>query len=52
MLIIIAKANLDAVSIIDGNEILVEFKGALTEQYVLTELKSNVNSPNILLDVR
>ena len=40
-----AKANLDAVSIIDGNEILVEFKGALTEQYVLTELKSNVNSP-------
>lgn len=40
-----AKANLDAVSIIDENEILVEFKGALTEQYVLTELKSNVNSP-------
>ena len=40
-----AKAKLDAVSIIDGNEILVEFKGALTEQYVLTEIKSNINSP-------
>ena len=40
-----AKAKLDAISIIEGNEILVEFKGALTEQYVLTEIKSNVNSP-------
>ena len=40
-----AKAKLDVVSIIDGNEILVEFKGALTEQYVLTEIKSNINSP-------
>lgn len=40
-----AKAKLDAVSIIDRNEILVEFKGALTEQYVLTEIKSNINSP-------
>ena len=29
-------------TILDGNEILVEFKGALTEQFVLTELKTNV----------
>ena len=31
--------------IIEGNDIFVEFKGALTEQYVLTELKTNVDSP-------
>ena len=40
-----AKANLDAISIIDGNEIFIEFKGALTEQYVLTELKTGTDSP-------
>ena len=37
-----AMANLEAKTILDGNEILVEFKGALTEQFVLTELKTNV----------
>ena len=34
-------ADVDATTIIEGNEIFVEFKGALTEQYVLTELKTN-----------
>lgn len=38
-------AKLDAKSILEGNEILVEFKGALTEQFVLTELKTNTNAP-------
>ena len=36
-----AMADVDATTIIEGNEIFVEFKGALTEQYVLTELKTN-----------
>ena len=40
-----AMAKLDAKTIIEGNDIFVEFKGALTEQYVLTELKTNVDSP-------
>ena len=40
-----AMAKLDAKSILEGNEILVEFKGALTEQFVLTELKTNTNAP-------
>ena len=40
-----AMAKLDAVSIIEGNDIFVEFKGALTEQYVLSELKTNIDSP-------
>lgn len=33
-----ALAELDEKTIIDGNRIFVEFKGALTEQYVLQEL--------------
>ena len=33
-----ALSDLDAESILEGNEIFVEFKGALTEQYVLQEL--------------
>lgn len=33
-----ALSELDAGSILEGNEIFVEFKGALTEQYVLQEL--------------
>ena len=33
-----AMSELDAKSIIDGNSLFVEFKGALTEQYVLQEL--------------
>lgn len=40
-----AMAKIDAMTIIEGNEIFVEFKGSLTEQYVLTELKTNTNSP-------
>lgn len=40
-----AMAKLDAKTIIDGNEIFVEFKGALTEQFVLTELKTNTKTP-------
>ena len=42
-----AMAKLDAISIIEGNDIFVEFKGALTEQYVLTELKTSIDSPMI-----
>lgn len=38
-------AKIDSQTIIDGNKIFVEFKGSLTEQYVLTELKSNVYTP-------
>lgn len=33
-----AMSELDARSILDGNSIFVEFKGALTEQYVLQQL--------------
>ena len=33
-----ALSDLDAESILEGNEIFVEFKGALTEQFVLQEL--------------
>ena len=40
-----AKAMLDAKTIIDGNKIFEEFKGALTEQYVLQELKNYDDIP-------
>ena len=40
-----AMAKIDSSSILEGNELLVEFKGALTEQFVLCELKSNTNVP-------
>lgn len=40
-----AMAKIDAQTIIEGNNIFIEFKGALTEQLVLTELKSNTNVP-------
>lgn len=33
-----ALSELDAKSILDGNQIFIEFKGALTEQYVLQQL--------------
>ncbi len=36
-----AMSELDAKSIIEGNALFVEFKGALTEQYVLQELVSS-----------
>lgn len=39
-----AMAKLDLKTILEGNEIFVEFKGALTEQYVLAELKENLNA--------
>ncbi len=38
-----AQSELDAVSILEGNDIFVEFKGALTEQYVLQQLVSDTN---------
>ena len=36
-----ALSELPATSILDGNDIFVEFKGALTEQYVLQQLISD-----------
>lgn len=36
-----ALSELDAASILEGSEIFVEFKGALTEQYVLQQLVSD-----------
>ena len=38
-----ALSELEAGTILEGNEIFVEFKGALTEQYVLQELISDTN---------
>ncbi len=38
-----AMSDLDAKTIIDGNHIFTEFKGALTEQYVLQELLSETD---------
>lgn len=40
-----AMAKIDSNSILEGNELLVEFKGSLTEQFVLSELKSNTDVP-------
>lgn len=40
-----AMAKLDLKTILEGNDIFVEFKGALTEQYVLTELENNLKAP-------
>ena len=40
-----AMAKIDSSSILEGNELFVEFKGSLTEQFVLTELKSNTDVP-------
>lgn len=36
-----AMAGLDVRTIIDGNEIFTEFRGALTEQYVMQQLRLN-----------
>lgn len=36
-----AMSELDAVSILEGNKIFVEFKGAMTEQYVLQQIISD-----------
>jgi len=38
-----ALSQIDAKSIIDGNKIFTEFKGALTEQFVVQQLVSNKN---------
>ena len=38
-----ALSELNAESIIEGNDIFVEFKGALTEQYVLQQLISDTD---------
>lgn len=38
-----AMADLDARSLLDGNSLFVEFKGALTEQYVLQEIVSSTS---------
>ena len=40
-----AKNNLNLQTILEGNSIFKEYKGSLTEQYVLEELKSNYNIP-------
>ncbi len=36
-----AKNNLDVKTLIEGNRVFTEYKGSLTEQYVLQEVKSN-----------
>ena len=40
-----AMSKIDSKTILEGNKIFIEFKGALTESYVLNELKSNTNIP-------
>ena len=40
-----AKSELDAKTLLEGNRIFVEFKGALTEQYVMQEMVSNGVTP-------
>ena len=40
-----AKAGLEAKSIIEGSRIFEEFRGALTEQYIMQELKNALNLP-------
>ena len=36
-----AMSELDAVSILEGNDVFIEFKGALTEQYALQQIVSD-----------
>ena len=40
-----AMTRIDAKILLEGNEIFTEFKGSFTEQFVLTELKSNKDIP-------
>lgn len=40
-----AMAKIDSRTIIEGNEIFIEFKGSLAEQFVLTEVKTNIDTP-------
>lgn len=39
-----AKNELNVQTILEGNQIFVEYKGSLTEQYVLCELKANYDT--------
>lgn len=47
--LLLAMADLDASVIIDGNRIFTEFKGALTEQYVLQQMIAELGGGTILL---
>ena len=40
-----ALAGVDVKTILEGDSLFVEFKGALTEQFVLCELKENTKAP-------
>lgn len=40
-----ALTDLDARTLLDGNQVFTEFKGSLTEQYVLQQLKTNKDLP-------
>lgn len=40
-----AQSYLDATTLLEGNRIFAEFKGALTEQYVLQQLIANQDNP-------
>lgn len=40
-----AMTRIDAKILLEGNEIFTEFKGSFTEQFVLTQLKSNKDIP-------
>ena len=40
-----ALSGVDAKTILEGDKLFVEFKGALAEQFVLCELKENTNEP-------
>lgn len=42
-----AKNNLDVKTLLEGNQIFKEYKGSLTEQFVLQELKSNYRDNDI-----
>ncbi len=42
--LLVAMTDLDARVIIDGNKIFTEFKGALTEQYILQQLISDIKT--------
>lgn len=40
-----AQSHLDVVTLLEGNRIFTEFKGALTEQYVLQQLTATQSNP-------
>ncbi len=46
--LLLAMADLDASVIIDGNRIFTEFKGALTEQYVLQQMIAELGWNHII----